>query len=95
MPFRAKALYDASPGANYTLGGFPLVSDLGIIGFVFGIAALIAFLSNAAYGLKGTTPYIVVASIFVICLVGYWIGRAYNKSKGIDVNYAFLEVPPE
>ena len=43
----------------------------------------------------GTTPYIVVAGIFLVCLVGYWIGRAYNKGKGIDVNYAFLEVPPE
>ena len=95
LPYRAKALYEASPGAKYTLGGFPLVTVFGIIGFVFGLAALIAFLTNANYGLKGTTPYIVVAAIFLICLVGYWIGRAYNKGKGIDVNYAFLEVPPE
>jgi amino acid transporter len=95
LPFRAKALYEASPGAKYTLGGFPLVTIFGAIGFAFGLAALIAFLTNANYGLKGTTPYIVVAAIFLICLVGYWIGRAYNKGKGIDVNYAFLEVPPE
>ncbi len=56
----------------------------------------VAFLTNAGYGLKGhARRYIIVASIFVICLVGYWIGRQYNKSQGIDVNYAFLEVPPE
>ncbi len=67
----------------------------GIIGFVFGVAAEIAFLTNAGYGLKGTTPYIIVGSIFVICLVWYFIGAAVNKSKGIDVGYAFLEVPPE
>jgi len=95
LPFRAKALYEASPGAKYTLGGFPLVTIFGVIGFVFGLWALIMFLTNSAYGLTGTTPYIVVAGIFVVCLVGYWIGRAYNKGKGIDVNYAFLEVPPE
>ncbi|HEX5642330.1 MAG TPA: APC family permease [Thermoleophilia bacterium] len=95
LPFRAKALYEASPGAKYTLGGFPLVTIFGIIGFVFGLWALIMFLTNSAYGLTGTTPYIVVAGIFVVCLIGYWIGRAYNKGKGIDVNYAFLEVPPE
>ncbi|MCX6363723.1 MAG: amino acid permease [Actinobacteria bacterium] len=95
MPYRAKALYEASPGAKYTLGGFPLVTIFGIIGFVFGSAALIAFLTNAGYGLKGTRPYVIVAGIFLICLVSYWIGRQYNKSKGIDVNYAFLEVPPE
>jgi APA family basic amino acid/polyamine antiporter len=95
LPFRAKALYEASPGAKYTLGGFPLVTIFGIIGFVFGVAAEIAFLTNAGYGLKGTTPYIIVGSIFVICLVWYFIGAAVNKSKGIDVGYAFLEVPPE
>ncbi|HET6475420.1 MAG TPA: APC family permease [Thermoleophilia bacterium] len=95
LPYRAKALYEASPGAKYTLGGFPLVTVFGIIGSIFGLMALIAFVSNSAYGLTGTRPYIVVAGVFMVCLVGYWIGRAYNKGRGIDVNYAFLEVPPE
>ena len=95
LPFRAKPLYDASPGAKYTLGGFPLVTIFGVIGFIFGLFALIAFLTNSAYGLKGTTPYLYVGGVFLVCLIGYWIGRAYNKGKGIDVNYAFLEVPPE
>ncbi len=95
LPFRAKSLYEASPGAKYTIGGFPLVTIFGFLGFFFGLAALIMFLTQDAYGLKGTTPYLVVAGIFLVSLVGYWIGRAYNKSKGIDVNYAFLEVPPE
>jgi len=95
LPYRAKALYEASPGAKYTLGGIPLVTIFGAIGFVFGLWALIMFLTKSAYGLTGRTPYIVVASIFIICVIGYVIGRAYNKGKGIDVNYAFLEVPPE
>ena len=95
LPYRAKPLYEASPGAKYTLGGFPLVTVFGAVGFVFGLLALVAFLTNSAYGLTGTTPYIVVAGVFLVCLVGYWIGRAYNKGRGIDVNYAFLEVPPE
>jgi len=95
LPYRAKALYEASPGAKYTIGGFPLVTIFGAIGFIAGTAALVAFFANAGYGLKGTTPYFIVGGIFVICLVWYLISRAYNKSKGIDVGYAFLEVPPE
>jgi len=98
LPYRAKALYDASPGARYTLGGFPLVTLFGIIGFIGGVSALVAFLWSPGYGLRGPSPhwsYIILASIFLICLVGYWIGRQYNKSRGIDVSYAFLEVPPE
>jgi len=95
LPYRAKALYDASPGAKYTIGGFPLVTVFGIIGFIFGTAAEIAFLTHSGYGLKGTTPYLIVGSIFVICVVWYFITRQVNKGKGIDVSYAFLEVPPE
>jgi APA family basic amino acid/polyamine antiporter len=95
MPFRAKALYEASPGAKYTVGGFPLVSVFGFIGFAFGILATVLFLTRPEYGLKGTVPYIIVAGVLLVCVVWYWISRAYNKSKGIDVNYAFLEVPPE
>jgi amino acid transporter len=95
LPFRAKPLYEASPGAKYTIGGFPLVSVFGFIGFVFGITAVILFLTQPAYGLTGTVPYLIVGGVFAVCVVWYWIVRSYNKSKGIDVNYAFLEVPPE
>jgi basic amino acid/polyamine antiporter, APA family len=98
LPYRAKALYEASPGAKYKLAGIPLVTIFGVIGFIFGAAAVIAFLVKKGYGLTGTSPlltYAIVVGIFVFALVVYWIGRAYQKGKGIDVSYAFLEVPPE
>lgn len=95
MPYRAKPLYDASPGSKYTIGGIPLVTVLGFIGLPLCATAEILFLTNPAYGLTGTLPYIVVAAVFFVCLAWYWINRVYNKSRGIDVNYAFLEVPPE
>jgi len=95
LPYRAKALYEASPGAQYKLAGVPLVTIFGLIGFVFGIVAEVAFLVERGYGLTGTVPYLVVGGIFLASLVGYWIARWYNKGRGIDVGYAFLEVPPE
>ena len=36
MPYRAKALYDASPGAAYKLGNIPLVTIFGLIGAAVG-----------------------------------------------------------
>jgi APA family basic amino acid/polyamine antiporter len=95
LPYRAKALFEAAPGSQYKLWGIPLVTIFGIIGFIFGATAVIAFLAVTGYGLKGTTPYIVVAIIFLASLAYYWISRWYQRGKGIDVNYAFLEVPPE
>ncbi|HTX69013.1 MAG TPA: APC family permease [Thermoleophilia bacterium] len=95
LPYRAKALYDASPGAKYTLAGIPLVTIFGVIGFIFGAWACIMFLTHSAYGLTGTRPYVIVGGVIVVSVVIYWIGRVINRNKGIDVNYAFLEVPPE
>ncbi len=95
LPYRAKALYEAAPGAQYKLAGIPLVTIFGAIGFVFGAAAEVAFLARKGYGLTGTTPYVIVAIIFVASLVYYWISRYYQRGKGIDISYAFLEVPPE
>ena len=77
------------------MAGIPAVTILGVIGFILGMVAEVAFLVSPGYGLKGTTPYIVVAGIFFVCLAGYWISRTYQKGKGIDLSYAFLEVPPE
>ena len=37
LPFRAKALYEASPGSSYKIGGFPLVTVVGLIGAVAGL----------------------------------------------------------
>ena len=61
LPYRAKALYEASPGAKYTLGGVPLVTIFGIIGFIFGAWACIMLLTQPDYGLNTTTPYLVRA----------------------------------
>jgi len=95
LPYRAKALYEAAPGSQYKLFGVPWVTILGVIGFVFGAIASAMFLINPAYGLKNTVGYVIVAGVFAACLIGYFISRAYNKGRGIDVGYAFLEVPPE
>ncbi len=95
LPFRARDLYLASPGAKYTVFGVPLVTVVGLVGFCLAVAAEIAFLADPGYGLRGTTPYIVVAGVFVFWLVFYWVTRSYNKSRGIEMSYAFREIPPE
>jgi APA family basic amino acid/polyamine antiporter len=95
LPYRAKALYEASPGAHIKWFGVPAVTILGILGFIFGLVAEVAFLAWKGYGLRGATPYEVVGGIIAVCLIGYWIARQWQKRKGIDLTYAFLEVPPE
>ena len=95
LPFRAKALYDASPGAKYTVGGIPLVTIVGLIGTVAGVFFLWMFLTNVALGLTSDLAYLVVAGILIFALGWYLVTKFARRSSGINVDYAFKEIPPE
>lgn len=95
MPYRAKALYEASPGAAYRVAGFPLVTVVGLIGAVAGAVFLYLFLTNATLGLTSDLAYQVVAGILVFALGWYLVTYFVRRSGGINVEYAFKEIPPE
>jgi amino acid transporter len=98
LPYRAKKVYEASPGAKYTLGGLPAVTVVGTLGFLLGSFMVGAFLFREELGLAATSnafPYYIVAATAVFGLVVYWIMRGYRAGKGIKVEYAFAEIPPE
>ena len=95
LPYRAKDVYDASPGAVYKLGNVPLVTILGIIGFLLGGIMLLMFMFYAQLGLTSTLAYSVVFGILAISAIWYFFAKRAQRSKGINVEYAFKEIPPE
>jgi basic amino acid/polyamine antiporter, APA family len=95
LPYRAKGLYEASPGAAFKVGGVPLVTIVGIIGTVAGIIFLYLFLTNDTLGLTSDLAYYVVAGILVFSLGWYVVTYFVRRSSGINVEYAFKEIPPE
>ncbi|MCQ3936269.1 MAG: hypothetical protein DPW18_04390 [Chloroflexi bacterium] len=95
LPYRAKDVYESSPGAAYKLGGVPLVTILGVIGFIFGTVMLLMFMFDARLGLTSTLAYTVVFGVLLVSAVWYFLAKNAQKSKGINVDYAFKEIPPE
>lgn len=95
LPFRAKAAYDASPGSQYTLGGFPLVTIVGLLGAAFGVVFLFLFLTNDQLGLTSQLAYTVVGGVLLFSAAWYLIAKTVRRSSGINVDYAFKEIPPE
>jgi amino acid transporter len=168
LPYRAKEVYEASPGAKYKVSGIigllftllgagafigltwelapqafansallawlvrlgsivaviiflypmrkylvewlngkpmPWLSALGMLGGGFGMAMVVAFLLSPALGVLGNWNFtdfpknllaqIIAFSIIIISAVWYLIVKARQKSKGINVEYAFKEIPPE
>jgi amino acid transporter len=99
LPYRARAVYEASPGARYTIGGLPLVTVLGGLGFALGAFMLGAFLFvddlGLAFSADNPTPYAMVVGTIIFGAVVYWLMRGYKARQGINVGYAFAEIPPE
>jgi APA family basic amino acid/polyamine antiporter len=95
LPFRAKSLYEASPGSSYKVGGFPLVTIVGAIGTLAGLGFIYLFLTNDQLGLTSDLAYWVVLGILVFAFGWYLVTYFVRRSSGINVNYAFKEIPPE
>jgi len=95
LPFRAKSLYESSPGAAYKFGGYPLVTIVGLIGAVAGVVFLYLFLTNATLGLTSDLAYRVVLGVIVFSLGWYLVTYFVRRSSGINVDYAFKAIPPE
>jgi amino acid transporter len=92
FPYRAKAIYEASPAAKY---GKTIVVT-GIIGTLFCGAMVLSFIFHPGLRLFTTVPAVIFnISIIVISAIIYIAMKSYHASRGIDVTLAFKEVPPE
>ena len=168
LPYRAKEVYDASPGAKYQVNGFvgllftllgvagfvwiswvlapqafanytvldwlvrigsivavlaflypvrkqlmewlngkpmPWLSALGLLGGGLGMAMVATFLLAPQLGVLGSWDFtdfpthvwaqIIAIGIIIISFVWYLASKSAQKAKGINVDYAFKEIPPE
>jgi len=95
LPYRAKDVYEASPGAKYKVGNIPLVTILGVIGFILGGVMVMLFMLYSQLGLTSVLAYSVVFGVLVFSGIWYLLVKNAQKARGINVEYAFKEIPPE
>ena len=105
LPYRAKEVYEASPAAKYKLGNTPLITVLGVLGGVLGTIMVLAFLFAPQLGVLGNWNFenfptglwaqIIAVGIILISWVWYVLAKNSQKSRGINVDFAFKEIPPE
>jgi APA family basic amino acid/polyamine antiporter len=168
LPYRAKEVYEASPGGKYNVNGFvaalftllgmaaflgttfalapaafasspvlvwlvelgavvavlaflapmrahildwlsgkpaPWLSALGMIGGGFGMAMVVAFLLAPQLGVLGNWNFdefpknilaqVIAFGIIIISALWYFLAKSSQRSRGINVDFAFKEIPPE
>jgi hypothetical protein len=71
------------------------VTLCGVWGFLVGVVLIIFYLVEPNLGLASSTGLWGMIGVFVFCFIWFWVARATNKSKGIDIDLNFQQIPPE
>jgi APA family basic amino acid/polyamine antiporter len=95
FPYRQRALFESSP-VNGRVGGVPLMSVIGLLSFVALAIEAWVFLTDPSAGLNGRPALVWMnIGIFVSGLVIYYIAKAVQKGRGVDISRRFAEIPIE
>lgn len=83
----------------------PWPTALGMLGGGLGMAMVLSFVLSPQLGVIGTWDFtdfpthlwsqILTAGIILFCIVWYALTKRAQKAKGINIDYAFKEIPPE
>jgi hypothetical protein len=83
----------------------PWMSALGMLGGGFGMSMVVAFLLAPQLGVLGNWDFselprtlwaqIIAFGIILISAIWYYMVKSSQKARGIDVDFAFKEIPPE
>lgn len=106
MPYTKKELYDASPIAKYRILGMPLLSVVGVINTLFLGYMLYQWLldPDAMFGIgysineagvKNSTSLIFMGALYATALIIYIAMRLYRRSKGVNLDNLYREIPAE
>lgn len=101
FPYKKKAMFESAPSVVKTrVGGVPLITILGVAGLVASIFIAYSSVTPAVTPLVGSAlvkdlAYAIVPLTIVVSLVIYTISYLYRKSRGINLDLTFKEIPPE
>jgi basic amino acid/polyamine antiporter, APA family len=95
FPYRLPQVFEASP-VKWRVAGIPVVSVLGALSVITLTVMAWAFLTDPSAGLNGHPALIWMnVLIFLSGFVIYYVARAVQRSRGIDISRAFQQLPVE
>ena len=95
FPYRQRNLFESSP-VNNRIGGLPMMTVVGFLSLVALVIMAWAFLTDPSAGLVGRPELVWMnIGIFVSGLVIYYVAKAVQRARGVDISRRFAEVPIE
>jgi basic amino acid/polyamine antiporter, APA family len=97
LPYRRPDLFaQASEGARRKVLGIPVITLLGVGNLVlFTLILIAAFKTPAFSGPTGSRANLFVVGIYVSGFILYFVARAVQKARGVNLDLLYKEIPPE
>jgi len=95
LPYRLKDVFETS-AVNQRIGGIPIISIIGVLSVIAQAFMAWVFLRDPSAGLNGHPGMIVFnIVVFLSGLVVYYIAKFVQRSRGVNVDLSFKQVPEE
>ncbi len=94
FPFKFPKLWQSQTSARKVFG-IPLVAITGVISVLFIGVMGFYFGFYPVFGANTTLSLVAVAVTIIVPVIYFYAYRAYQNSKGINVDLAYKEIPPE
>jgi len=103
MPFRKKELFEMGV-LTKRVAGVPVLVWIGVIWLAFILPIYVSafiqplisgFFSSPTWAYATNTGVSIVALIVAVGGVIYFGSKYYNRRRGVDIDLAFKEIPPE
>lgn len=96
FPYRRKDLFEASPPVvKKKVGGIPVITIFGIVGFCVSVFIAYATLTPAIAGIIDPSYVLAIIISLIIAPIYYGLAYSYRKRAGIPIDLAHRELPPE
>jgi amino acid transporter len=95
FPYRAPDLFNTSPAAKYKLFGVPAIVLFGIVGLIFNIALIYAYLTKDELFVNDKGSLLMVGGIYLATVIFFFARRVWLRRHDYDPDIAFSRIPPE
>jgi amino acid transporter len=96
FPYTQKDMFEASPVA-WRVAGVPVLSILGVLSLIGMLIIAWAFINDPQSGISLSSPFMIYVNlgVFLSGFVYFYATKFIQASKGVDIDLAFAEIPPE
>lgn len=97
LPYRRKDIFDQAPeSVRRKILGVPIITLLGVGNLIlFSLILYSSFDTPAFSGPTGNRAIAFVVGIYVVGVILYYISRAVQRQRGVDLDLLYKEIPPE